>query len=189
MNRIRQQQITQQSSAAEIAAMQQEMQMLQQKIADSNQAKLQLQNEIEQVKSQKDSIIKMQDSVVGGDVVTSGGQKIETQTNVIGTDPEAIARIIFEAQERATLAERQRVLDGIGSIDEEYEDEPTSGKKGTVKWWNFTKGYGFIEHEDGDDIFVHESGVSGEITDGDTVSFDIGDGPKGPIAVNVRKMN
>ena len=114
MNRLKRQQLTQQSSAAAMAAMQQEMQMLQQKIADSNQAKLQLQNEIEQVKSQKDSIIKMQDSVVGGDVVTSGGQKIETQTNIIGTDPEAIARIIFEAQERATLAERQRLKEERG---------------------------------------------------------------------------
>ena len=42
----------------------------------------------------------MQDSVIGGDVVALGGHKIESQTNVMGTDPEAIARIIFEAQEK-----------------------------------------------------------------------------------------
>tara|TARA_B110000003_G_scaffold7076_1_gene7297 strand:+ start:264 stop:2936 length:2673 start_codon:yes stop_codon:yes gene_type:complete len=96
---------TQQSSASEIAAMQQEMRALQQRVADSEQAKLQLQNEIEQVKSQKDESINMQDSVVGGDMIASGGQKIETQTNVMGTDPEAIARIIFEAQEK----ERERL--------------------------------------------------------------------------------
>ena len=99
------QQQSQQSSASEIAAMQQEMQALQQRVADSEQAKLQLQNEIEQVKSQKDDSINMQDSVVGGDMVTSGGQKIESQTNVMGTDPETIARIIFEAQEK----ERERL--------------------------------------------------------------------------------
>ena len=104
MNQLRQQQ-AQQSSASEIAAMQREMQALQQRVADSEQAKLQLQNEIEQVKIQKDESINMQDSVVGGDMVASGGQKIESQTNVMGTDPEAIARIIFEAQEK----ERERM--------------------------------------------------------------------------------
>lgn len=104
MNQLRQQQ-AQQSSASEIAAMQREMQALQQRVADSEQAKLQLQNEIEQVKIQKDESINMQDSVVGGDMVASGGQKIESQTNVTGTDPEAIARIIFEAQEK----ERERM--------------------------------------------------------------------------------
>jgi len=81
------------------------MQALQRRVADSEQAKFQLQNEIEQVKIQKDESIKMQDSVVGGDMVASGGQKIESQTNVTGADPEAIARIIFEAQEK----ERERM--------------------------------------------------------------------------------
>ena len=99
------QQQAQQSNASEIAAMQQEMRALQQRVADSEQAKLQLQNEIEQVKSQKDESINMQDSVVGGDLIASGGQKIESQTNVMGTDPEVIARIIFEAQEK----ERERL--------------------------------------------------------------------------------
>ncbi len=104
MNQLRLQQ-AQQSSASEIAAIQQEMQALQQRVADSEQAKLQLQNEIEQVKIQKDESLNMQDSVVGGDMVAPGGQKIESQTNVMGTDPEAIARIIFEAQEK----ERERL--------------------------------------------------------------------------------
>jgi len=104
MNQLRQQQ-TQQSSASEIAAMQQEMRVLQQRVADSEQAKMQLQNEIELVKSQKDESINMQDSMVGGDMIASGSQKIESQTNVMGTDPEAIARIIFEAQEK----ERERL--------------------------------------------------------------------------------
>ena len=59
--------------------------------------------------------------------------------------------------------------------------------QGTVKWFNRIKGFGFIQQEDGEDIFVHKSQVEGEIKDGDTVEYEIGEGPKGPNAVNVKK--
>lgn len=61
--------------------------------------------------------------------------------------------------------------------------------KGTVKWFNNQKGYGFITTEDGKDVFVHFSGLNMEgfktLEEGAAVEFDITDGAKGPQAVNV----
>ena len=62
-------------------------------------------------------------------------------------------------------------------------------EQGTVKWFNHVKGYGVIGREDGDDLFVHTTQVEGRIKDGDSVEFEVGDGPKGPNAVNVRKVD
>ena len=58
--------------------------------------------------------------------------------------------------------------------------------KGKVKWFNDEKGFGFIEQEDGDDLFVHKNEVqSGHLKEGDTVEFNIGEGRKGPCATDV----
>jgi CspA family cold shock protein len=60
---------------------------------------------------------------------------------------------------------------------------------GIVKWFDDRKGYGFIEQEDGPDVFVHYSGITGNgfksLGEGDRVSFEIEQGEKGPAAINV----
>ncbi|MCP8617350.1 cold-shock protein [Salirhabdus salicampi] len=62
---------------------------------------------------------------------------------------------------------------------------------GKVKWFNSEKGYGFIEVEGADDVFVHYSAIEGDgfktLEEGQEVSFDIEDGQRGPQAANVRK--
>ncbi len=62
--------------------------------------------------------------------------------------------------------------------------------KGTIKWYNDMKSYGFIEVEDGKDVFVHRNALSEGMTlrEGDSVEFDIEDTPKGPQAANVKKL-
>ena len=64
--------------------------------------------------------------------------------------------------------------------------------KGKVKWFNESKGFGFIEQESGEDVFMHFSAITGEgfktLAEGDSVEFDVTEGPKGLQAVNVRKV-
>ncbi|MBU2498332.1 MAG: cold-shock protein [Proteobacteria bacterium] len=61
---------------------------------------------------------------------------------------------------------------------------------GTVKWFNDHKGFGFIEQENGPDVFVHHSGIDASgfksLNEGDRVTFDVEQGKKGPAAINVR---
>jgi CspA family cold shock protein len=64
--------------------------------------------------------------------------------------------------------------------------------RGTVKWFNEAKGFGFIAQENGDDVFVHFSSIAGQgfktLADGDQVEFQVTKGPKGLAATNVQKI-
>ncbi len=64
--------------------------------------------------------------------------------------------------------------------------------EGTVKWFNDSKGYGFISQEAGDDVFVHHSAIQAEgfksLDEGERLSFEVVQGPKGLQAANVKKM-
>jgi cold shock protein len=64
--------------------------------------------------------------------------------------------------------------------------------KGTVKWFNESKGFGFITSEESGDVFVHYSSIAGNgfksLAEGDAVSFEIENSPKGPKAINVVKL-
>ena len=65
-------------------------------------------------------------------------------------------------------------------------------ENGTVKWFNGKKGFGFIERQGGDDVFVHYSAIAGtgfkNLNEGDQVTFEVENVPKGPQAVNVSKV-
>lgn len=70
--------------------------------------------------------------------------------------------------------------------------ESTKMAKGKVKWFNDAKGFGFLEQENGEDVFCHFSAITGEgfksLQEGDDVEFDVVKGPKGLQAANVRKV-
>lgn len=64
--------------------------------------------------------------------------------------------------------------------------------QGTVKWFNESKGFGFITRDDGDDVFAHYSAIDGNgfktLSEGDKVSFDVVEGDKGQKAINIVKL-
>jgi CspA family cold shock protein len=85
---------------------------------------------------------------------------------------------------------------GYGSKNQRVEKPNDTGvlvmAEGTVKWFNDAKGFGFIEQDGGQDVFVHHSAIQSDgfrtLAEGERVSFEIVDGSKGPAAQNVTKL-
>lgn len=80
------------------------------------------------------------------------------------------------------------------TVETTISDQTTNSldMKGTVKWYDATKGFGFILTEDNKDIFVHRSGLVNAfagLEPDETVEFEIGQGKKGPVATNVTKVD
>jgi CspA family cold shock protein len=80
---------------------------------------------------------------------------------------------------------------GLG-LGKKLIEEVKAVAEGTVKWFSEKKGYGFIEQDEGGDIFVHHSAIDMPgfkiLYEGDRVSFEVGQGTKGPAAQNVKKL-
>jgi CspA family cold shock protein len=86
----------------------------------------------------------------------------------------------------------------MGTVEIVHFHEKSSAQEkkilaeGTVKWFSDQKGYGFIEQDNGEDIFVHHSQIEGSgfktLSEGERVEFEVGEGRKGPAAQNVRKL-
>jgi CspA family cold shock protein len=83
------------------------------------------------------------------------------------------------------------VARGCSRVKLKLSGESKKMVKGKVKWFNDAKGFGFIEQDNGDDVFCHFSAITGEgfksLQEGDDVEFDVVQGPKGLQAANVRK--
>jgi cold shock protein len=75
---------------------------------------------------------------------------------------------------------------------EKQQQENAVMAKGVVKWFNDSKGFGFIEQDNGEDVFVHFSAIQGDgfksLAEGDAVTFDVEKGPKGLQAANVNRV-
>ena len=82
---------------------------------------------------------------------------------------------------------------GLCTLEHTSQETYVDRMKGTVKWFNNAKGYGFIGRDDGPDVFVHYSAISSDgyksLQEGDPVEFEIVQGQKGPQAANVNKAS
>lgn len=100
---------------------------------------------------------------------------------------------IFTVDEQRRMAEAgQEVVEPTRCPVCRSEEKVTVRQLGRVKWFDSRRGYGFIIRENGEEIFVHRTGIDGEgfqiLQDGQEVEFDVEDTPKGPQAVHVIKL-
>jgi CspA family cold shock protein len=99
-----------------------------------------------------------------------------------------IARFVFEATSFDIAAQGNEYIACISLFKLTYYNMET----GIVKWFNASKGYGFITRDNGGEAFVHHSALMSDgfrkLDEGDKVQFELADGPKGPEAKNVTKL-
>ena len=83
----------------------------------------------------------------------------------------------------------QYYFETVNNLQPNFKKEVNALANGTVKWFSDKKGYGFIEREDGPDVFVHHTAITGtgfkSLNEGQRVTFDVEQGKKGPTALNV----
>ena len=111
-------------------------------------------------------------------------------------DRPVYCRDCFEAHKPAGAGVRERRATARGGPERRTAPEPVAHAgprvQGVVKWFNDAKGFGFVQREGGEDVFVHFAAIVGEgfrtLTQGDRVEFDVVEGPKGQQAANVVKL-
>jgi len=121
----------------------------------------------------------------------------QTSTPNVALNGSVAAELLFERSAKVYLIKTQSSGaphgDGIAVRFQKHLLERSSPmEKGVVKWFNGAKGFGFIQRESGEDVFVHYKAIVGEgyktLNEGDKVQFDVEKGPKGLQASNVSKI-
>ena len=142
-----------------------------------------------------DAVPKKYEGLNGTELAISESQ--ERMAVVVGPGDEARSRGFFtqDCSDRETLARlTKRVTDAraIAGVLHPAGQGECSMTTGRVKWFNDSKGFGFLEQDGGDDVFVHFSAITGSgfksLAEGDAVQFEIVKGPKGLQAANVSKI-